>query len=192
MTPLLIASAYRIITSDFLVYIDSDMWFLESDEGILNRFKISCKDVFITPHFYIGDSDYSWISGKYCVQYIVFKSLTAREILDDWAKNCKEECTIDSREGGKGDQRYLTFWDKDYPNRVYIAENFGEFIAPWNVSRDGIQNCVVYHFQGYRLLGNNFFLSNQSFHVPRLLLNGLYRPYTEKVKFYYNILFYVS
>jgi hypothetical protein len=186
MTPLFISLTYKVMSADFLVYVDSDMYFLESDRKILKRFQESGKDAFITPHFYFGDYDYSKISGKYCVQYLIFKTFSSNDILYSWVINCKNECTSNVRPGGKGDQRYLTFWEELFPNRIYIAENLGEFVAPWNVYRDGVQNCIVYHFQGFRIVGNGFYIYNQSFFIPGLIKKVLYIKYSRLVNDYYQ------
>lgn len=186
LTPLFVSYSLKVSGSEFLVYVDSDMFFLDSDQRIIRRFALSGKDVFITPHYYLGEFDYSAFSGKYCVQYLIFKVSSSGDIVTNWLQNCINECTSQFRPGGIGDQRYLTFWDKLFPNRIYIAENYSEFVAPWNIIRDGLSNCVVYHFQGFRVLGNGYYLTNQSFLVPRIIKKSLYKDYILIVNRYYT------
>jgi hypothetical protein len=57
---------------DMCTYLDADMLFFDSPKVLFDE--MGDKSIMITEHRFHPDHDKSWNSGKYCVQFMVFKN----------------------------------------------------------------------------------------------------------------------
>ena len=108
----------------------------------------------ITPHNYAPQYDQSNKSGKYCVQFIIFKRNESENVRKWWETKCLEWCYQKVEENKFGDQKYLDQFPLKFKNHVHILEKKEYIQAPWNARIFESKDCLVYHFHGLRLIEN--------------------------------------
>ena len=139
-----------------VTYLDADLYFFAPPKAIFDELEVSGKKVLITEHGYAPNYDRTLLSGRFCVQFIVF-SADARSaaVLAWWQKKCLEWCFARHEDGKFGDQKYLDVWPEIFGDCVHVLKQWGCTLAPWNVDAridlDG-RGMVFYHFQGFRIL----------------------------------------
>jgi hypothetical protein len=182
LTPIIIQYVLNSFNSEYLIYLDADMYLLKSDSKIIENFKISKKSAYITPHFYSPVQDQTSSSGKFCVQYLIFYVSSSHDIVDQWVEDCLNDCSESHSSNGMGDQKYLTFWDKKYKNRIYIENDNGLFLAPWNINHYRYSDAIFFHFQGLRIIKNKYCLLIQSFEINQVVKRNCYSKYLGDIK----------
>ncbi|ETP70998.1 hypothetical protein UYO_3057 [Lachnospiraceae bacterium JC7] len=128
------------------------------------------KSVLITEHRYHYKHYMANSSGKFCVQFMVFKNtVDGNNVLEWWRAKCEDECTLDPERGLCGDQKYLDDWESRFGNAVFNTPHFGSGIAQWNLQnyeliedddkwyvRDTISKVIMplifFHYQGLKEL----------------------------------------
>lgn len=120
------------------IYLDADIFFFNDPNKVINKDKSF--NVLITSHNYSKKYDQTKTSGKYCVQYLVFKNnKESLKVLKWWRSKCIQWC-YNRIEGNKfGDQKYLDSWPRKFKN-VVVSDNLGAGVAPWNVQRFIVKN----------------------------------------------------
>lgn len=192
-TPSIIFFFIRKYKLSSCTYLDADIYFF-SDPKIIykNQFNYS---VLITSHNYHPKYDQSKTSGKYCVQYLTFKSNRAGiKILNYWKKQCIKWC-YNRVEGNKfGDQKYLDSWPSKFTG-VEVTSHLGAGVAPWNVKRFQIKinkkkfisennnnyQLIFYHFHDLKFFFNNSFAFLGSYDLSREVINKIYMPYIKNI-----------
>tara|TARA_B100002052_G_C15855819_1_gene587430 strand:- start:491 stop:1480 length:990 start_codon:yes stop_codon:yes gene_type:complete len=182
LTPMIIKYTSIAFNSDYLIYLDADMFMLKSDINILEKFIQSNKSTFITPHFYAPNLDQTESSGRFCVQYLIFNLKNSRDIIDDWVDDCLDDCSEDHSIHGMGDQKYLTFWEKKYKNRIYVATDNGFFLAPWNLNYYRYSDAIFFHFQGFKVYKNKYCILLNSFEINKYVKKFIYHKYIIQIK----------
>jgi hypothetical protein len=161
--------------------VDADLWFLRSAEPIFREFETAEKHVLITDHAYAPEYDQSAISGKYCVQFLIFRRDGGEGVRKWWEERCIEWC-FDRVENGKfGDQKYLDEWPVRFGDKVQVLQNQAWALAPWNASRFPYSGGIFYHFHGLRLLDNKR-VNLGEYPLPPVLVGQVYKPYVAKLK----------
>jgi hypothetical protein len=132
-TPSAILYVIEKFGADHCTYLDADLYFFSSPLPLINE--LGSRSILITSHRYSPQFDMSARSGKYCVQFVTFRSnKDGIEALQWWRKACLEWC-FDRFENGKfGDQKYLDDWTERFPN-VHVLQNLGGGVAPWNMQQ---------------------------------------------------------
>ncbi len=116
------------------IYLDSDCYFYH-DPGEIIREMQDCS-VLITEHNYTPEYDQSATSGKFCVQFMVFKNDdNGMKVLEWWKSRCREWCYNRFEDGKFGDQRYLDDWESRFAEIVYNCNDLGCGVAPWNCQK---------------------------------------------------------
>lgn len=170
-TPSLILYTLKKYNLDICTYLDADLYFFSSPQSLLDE--LEDKDVLITEHRYTKRYDQTELSGKYCVQFMSFKSTEkALNVLGWWREKCNDWCYARAEDGKFGDQKYLDDW-LDRFDCVHSLRHEGGGVAPWNVQRykfstasnDGKQirrrddgrvfELVFYHFHGMQFFSDN-------------------------------------
>lgn len=139
-------------------YVDADVYFFRSPAPMLAELGNSGKSVLITDHGYDPQYDQSATSGRFCVQFVVFKRTEpALKVLNWWKDRCIEWCFARHEDGKFGDQKYLDSWPEMFADDVHIYQEPWNTLAPWNVEwwyskrksllKDGL---IFYHFHGLR------------------------------------------
>ncbi|MDR1561055.1 MAG: hypothetical protein LBS23_01725 [Holosporaceae bacterium] len=189
-TPSTIIYCLKKYNLNHCVYIDADLYFY-ADPSVLAE-EIRGKSVLITSHNYSPEYDQTDTSGKYCVQFIMFKNdPSGIKILNLWREECLNWCLARFEDGKFGDQKYLDDWPERF-DCVHVLQNFGGGVAPWNISRykidDNLEMLDVYankksrlyfyHFEDVKFsdgkLRKNFFCS---YHVSKSHLKLIYLRY---------------
>lgn len=172
---------------DRLIYVDSDMFFLNDVGAVFECNSLAESAVVITPHFYRKFYDQEKRSGKYCVQFIAFKKNESEPVRRDWQRRCVEWCFDRVEKNKFGDQFYLNFWEKNFPNLVGILSKPNLIIGPWCHPQNLCEHTVAYHFHGVRHVGGlkyfrgNYILAGKEH-------SNLYSEYIQRLAHYTNVL----
>ena len=117
---------------DQCTYLDADILFFASPQILFDE--LGERSIFLTEHRFHPDHDKSWMSGKYCVQFITFKNdEPGLKALRWWREACLKWCYARLEDGKFGDQKYLDDWPQRFAG-VVVTNNLGAGVAPWNVS----------------------------------------------------------
>lgn len=180
-TPFTIDYVLKTFGHDHCTYIDADLFYYKNPQILLDL--MGENSVLITPHHYTPKYDQSLTSGIYCVQHVVFRNNPKGLIVLDWWKAaCLEWCFARIEDGKFGDQKYLDTWPTKFEG-VYVSENIGEGVAPWNIQqwkKSQKDRIIFYHFHALSLHPWASFLGYYRF--PSWVKKSLYKPYVEKLK----------
>ena len=125
---------------------------------MFEEFEASGKHVLITEHAYAPGLDRSTKSGRFCVQFMVFRrTAQSVKVLKWWQDKCIEWCFDRNEEGRFGDQKYLDQWPALFPDEIHVLQQVHRTLAPWNVDyflskHPPVLIPVFYHFQSFRIL----------------------------------------
>jgi hypothetical protein len=123
---------------DHCTYLDSDLYFFNSPEILLEEVKD--KSVLITDHRYSPEYNRSYDCGKYCVQFIFFRNdENGMEALKWWRNACLDWCYNKLEDGKFGDQKYLDDWLTRF-KKVIELRHLGGGVAPWNIQQYDLEN----------------------------------------------------
>lgn len=148
-----------------VTYLDSDLYFFEKPQILLDEFHKTGKSVMITKHRYTPEYDQSKTSGIYCVQFMTFKNNeNGLKVINWWCDRCEEWCYDRLEDGKFGDQKYLDDWMTRF-DCCYELEHLGGGVAPWNVQQYQVSEgpkvnnipVVFFHFHALRWLEENKF-----------------------------------
>ncbi len=165
-----------------VTYLDADLWFRKKPDPIFKEFDASGKSVLITDHAYAPEYDQSETSGQYCVQFMTFKRNEGEVVRQWWEERCIEWCYARCENGKFGDQKYLDNWPERFSSDVHVLENQELMLAPWNTSRFPYGKSIIYHFHSLRILKNRKLLTHINYHIPSIVLEKIYTPYTKDIK----------
>lgn len=138
-TPCVIHYILHHYNCDMCTYLDADIYFYQNPDLLLDQLKEY--STMLVPHRFSEKERHTEAPcGKYCVEFVPFKKETkSLEILEHWREQCLEWCYNRFENGKFGDQKYLEEWEQR--DDVYIAEDHGLGVAPWNAGRfDLIKN----------------------------------------------------
>ena len=174
-------------------YLDADMRFY-SDPIVLIE-EMGDQSVMITDHRYTSAYDQTALSGKYCVQFMVFKSdERGLKVLNWWRNACLDWCYARAEDGKFGDQKYLDDWTSRFEG-VHELQHLGGGLAPWNVQQYQFnkQNgkltgteiatgktfeVVFFHFHGLKFYTNGVVLfTSLSYELTQKCKALFYFPY---------------
>lgn len=169
---------------DHIVYLDADMMFFHDPQPLFDQ--LEGASVGLSPHF--TDEE---LYGKYCVQFVYFKSDEAgRAALSWWRDRCIEWCYDRYENGLFGDQVYLDRMSALFPHVVEITDR-GCGVAKWNCDQYGFPGGPWIQFEG-RTLPVWFFhfhgvsveyrkgkiwICSQKRPFSRQILDAMFRPY---------------
>lgn len=167
---------------DTMIYLDADIYFFNDPKILIDE--LGNKDVMITEHRYTKKYDQSAVSGKYCVQFMVFKNTpNGLNILNWWRKACLDWCFGYLDKGRLGDQKYLDDWVIRFKS-VHELQHLGGGVAPWNmqqydffIKNNKVFGCakgknddwplIFYHFHGFYLMSSDKYLPAPSYDISR-------------------------
>jgi hypothetical protein len=178
--------------------LDADLYFHGDPAAIVQELDNAGKDVLITSHNFSKKHErISKITGKYCVQFIVFKNtIKGMEVLNWWRNACIDWCYDRIEDGKFGDQKYLDDWTSRF-SCVHVCTLPGGGIAPWNVSdydvvgnpphgspiqlvnRKKQKKCkfIFFHFHKFRLYENQV-VWLRGYRLLAKFCDYVYLPYT--------------
>jgi len=189
---------------EYCTYLDSDLYFFQSPQILLDELYESHCSVQIVEHrFGKGKiaAEKEVRAGKYCVQFNTFKNdEKGRLVLKVWKEQCRAHCSMQS--GEMGDQKYLSNWTSEY-DCVQELQNHGGGVAPWNIGRyrfvedkdqritirgkDTKQNypLVFYHFHCLEYLDEHtvdLHIYKSHLQIDRILIKKIYYPYLKEIE----------
>jgi lipopolysaccharide biosynthesis glycosyltransferase len=166
-----------------VTYLDADLFLFDNPRLLIQELSEQ-KHVLITDHAYAPEYDKSKESGRFCVQFLTFRSTTeAYNIMTWWQERCLEWCFNRCEDNKFGDQKYLDLWPEIFAQEVQIVQQTDKTLAPWNVysfekKLKGKLNPVFYHFHGLKIISSRYI---QLYLKYRIGVNGLklYGTYTD-------------
>lgn len=129
----LIKYIFETFNPENCTYIDSDMYFYEDPQILLDEMLSKKASALVVGHrFSWYDKDHANITGQYCVEFNPFlNNKESRELLNHWVEQCIECCEPLNDGIHYGDQMYINNWVRDY-KFVVETEQLGAGVAPWN------------------------------------------------------------
>jgi hypothetical protein len=195
-TPSIILYSIEKFNLPNCTYLDADLYFYSSPSKLIQE--MGTKSVLITEHRYTPKYDQTAISGRFCVQFVTFKSNEiGLNVLKWWRNACLNWCYMKSEDGKFGDQKYLDDWPEMFEG-IHILNNLGGGVAPWNVqqyelyksknnlcikdiSTNQTENLVFYHFHGIKFFTGGIVDLNSDYFIPNSVKNILYKGYLYKL-----------
>jgi hypothetical protein len=176
--------------AETMVYLDADLYFFNDPKVLIKE--LGDKDVMITEHRYTKEYEQTYSSGKYCVQFMIFKNnQNGRAVLDWWRLACLDWCFSYLDNGRLGDQKYLDDWTDRFEG-IHELQHLGGGVAPWNAQqynfsvKDGkifgsIDNnnwlLIFYHFHSFRLISPHEYFPVLGYELSRNVINIIYDTY---------------
>lgn len=194
-TPAIIDYCIRTFQIPHCTYLDADLFFFGNANALVDE--MGSASVLITDHRYSPRYDQSRTSGKYCVQFMTFKSdPDGLEALNWWKDRCLEWCFDRIEDGKFGDQKYLDDWLVRFRG-IFELPNEGAGLAPWNIQqyrvldREGtlfvksiltaVESPVVfYHFHAVKFLPENK-LDLSAYRLSPEVIELFYKSYFTQV-----------
>lgn len=187
LTPHAIKSIFqKMVKVDEVTYVDADIYFLENPEPIYNEFEKSQASVLITEHAYSPQNDLSRTSGKYCVQFLVFKRRAQEIILETWENQCLEWCFNRFEDGKFGDQMYLDHWPQNYGSEIHVLSHKEWALGPWNASRFPFSEGIFYHFHQVKFPHKKILILG-NYDIPDTLIKNVYSEYFKSLRSFVSI-----
>jgi len=174
-------------TINKVTYIDADLYILDNLDSIFNEFASSNKSVMITKHGYNPIYDQSSLTGKFCVQFMIFIRHNSENVRNWWEQECLKWCYARYEDGKFGDQKYLDSFPHLFKNDVHILTRENEILAPWNVQIYPYSDAKIYHFHGFRIINKNKFTFGR-YPIPIPTLNNIHKNYITEIKAAINLL----
>lgn len=187
-----------------IIYLDADLYFFNNAKPLIDE--IGQKDVLITEHRYTEKyKDSEKTSGKYCVQFMIFKNNTnGLNILNWWRKACLDWCFAYFDNNRFGDQKYLDDWLERF-NNVHELKHLGGGVAPWNVQQydffikdniilgqeksksSTVWPLIFYHFHSFKLISENKYFPILGYDISKKVKDIVYEPYFKALQDSINI-----
>lgn len=166
-----------------ITYLDADTWFMQSPTKIFSELNAVGKSVLITDHAYSVENNQTLSSGKYCVQFVTFTRIEGEKVRRWWEERCLEWCYARVEDGKFGDQKYLEKFPELFSDRVHVAKDIDNFMAPWNATRFSYKNAVLWHFHGLRIVNlfGVFKVYYGDYFLPPEVLKGVYATYLQDI-----------
>jgi len=180
---------------DCCTYLDADLYFFSSPKVLFDE--IGNKSTLITEHRYTPEYDQTDLSGKYCVQFMIFKNNEeGLRVLNWWIDACLDWCYARAEDGKFGDQKYLDDWYTKFQG-VHELQHLGGGVAPWNVQQYifskingkeiGIEkksnqkfDVVFYHFHNLKFIEKDK-IELGEYTLTQEDIDILYKPYIQHI-----------
>jgi len=163
-----------------ITYVDADVAFFGPASRLLREMDATECDVLLTDHAYAPEYQQESTSGRFCVQFLPFRtSSKGLEILKWWQDRCIEWCFARFEDGKFGDQKYLDDWDVRWSGHARVLSDVHLTLAPWNAAhlfhRHG--NLGIYHFHNLRLYAHRKIRYWHWYFIPSKVKRTFYLPY---------------
>ena len=192
------SAIYHFLTKynlETITYLDSDLMFMTDPKIVFDE--VGSASVAITEQG-LGEKEANTY-GKYCVQYLTFRNdEDGLGALSWWRDSCIEWCFQKLEATRYADQKYLDEFPKRW-NNVYVIQNLGVGIAPWNMHRYSYKDSsfiynkkeypfVFFHFHGVKneVIDDALHLSSLHHELNNTLITKFYQPYADLMKYVLN------
>lgn len=175
-------------------YIDADLFFYSDPIPEIEAVKKGGYSAMFVPHnFSKAFAGKEKEVGVFCVEFNPFVNSTeGLKVLDEWISLCMGSCSLDRDGVTFGDQKYLDIL-KDKYESIFICQNPGVGIAPWNIEDYSLKEnglyyvndlCkpVFYHFQCVEFVENFVKTNVNKKNVNSTLFSYFYVPYIKKLR----------
>ncbi len=177
---------------EMITYLDADLYFFSDPKLLIDE--LGDKDVMITEHRYTKKYNQALASGKYCVQFMVFKNNSnGLAVLDWWRLAVLNWCYARLDNGRFGDQKYLDDWLTRF-HGIHELQHLGGGVAPWNVQQydfvrennkiwGGVRKqsdkwpLVFYHFHSFCILSPQSYFPVRGYDLSKNVRTLIYEPY---------------
>ncbi len=206
-TPVLLEYILEEKHEEWCTYVDADCWFMKDPGKVFDLIENGGYSVGIVEHRFRLDGSYDKNvreDGRFNVAFNTFRNdSNSISILREWKDQCLESCTDKPSGDVFGDQLYLNEWPDKYSG-VYIVQEEGIDVAPWNVNNYRVRRCkgaegaafsimndggktiiYMYHFHALNFISKNLVSLNLWNPRPRSEatdLFELYRAYISELK----------
>ena len=187
LTPFLPSYVFqRMPQLERVTYVDADLFFFQTPALLIDELVESGKHVLITEHAFAPEYAQNIMFGRFCVQFVTFRSTDpAMRILRWWQERCIEWCYARQEDGKFGDQKYLDQWPELFPSAVHVLARTDRTIAPWNVAHFsrvfGTVRPVFYHFHGLKIISSNIAVLHFIYYIGRNN-RWIYDRYVEAIR----------
>lgn len=182
---------------DHCIYVDADLYFFSDPKVLIDE--MGNNSVLLTEHRYTKLYDKAATSGKYCVQFILFRNdERGRRALIWWRERCLEWCFNRMEDGKFGDQKYLDDWTERFEG-VHVLQHLGGGVAPWNMQQyifrddngkiNGTEkttgkkfDLVFFHFHDLYFVASYYFSPSNYKILDNHIISLLYRRYIGVIK----------
>jgi hypothetical protein len=173
LTPFLPSYVFhRVPQLERVTYLDADLFFFQTPAVLIDELVESAKHVLITEHAFAPEYAHNIKHGRFCVQFVTFRSTEpAKRILRWWQDRCIEWCYARHEDGKFGDQKYLDQWPELFASDVHVLARTDRTVAPWNVAHFsrvfGTVRPVFYHFHGLKIISSNIAVLHLMYSIGR-------------------------
>ena len=166
-----------------VTYVDADMYFFKNPKEAFTEFEESKKSILITEHDFDIDQQYKEkLSGKYIVQFVIFKKDSSEILRKWWEEKCIRDCSSKVSNYGIGDQKHLSEMYAKFKNDVHILKKNNLFRSTWNYKKFVENDLSAWHFHGLKIINKRLiFLSNLK-NMPNNIFFKIYSPYLNQLK----------
>lgn len=191
-TPSTIVFCLNNFNIDHCIYIDADLLFFSDPLVLISE--LGDKSIMITEHRYSPEYNQTATSGKYCVQFVLFKNdAKGWHVLNWWRNACMEWCYSRFEDGKFGDQKYLDNWMTMFDS-VHELQHLGGGIAPWNVQQYRFKKkrkkllgkelstgrefeAIFYHFHDFTCSVNSIYCISHWYRLSEDVIHTIYGAY---------------
>lgn len=183
---------------DHCTYIDADLYFFSSPQVLIDE--MGDASILLTEHRYTKEYDQTATSGRYCVQFMLFRNDDKGcAALKWWRNKCLNWCYNRMEDGKFGDQKYLDDWISRFEG-VHVLKYLGGGVAPWNMQQYTFKNesgiiigheiasgekfhLVFFHFHALQFITSNHFSPLAFYTMPcRATFKEVFKPYILNIK----------
>jgi len=197
-TPSVIRYSIETYHLDSCTYLDADLFFFSDPKVLIEE--MGSDSVLITEHRYTQEYDISASSGKYCVQFMTFKSdERGMKVLNWWRDSCIEWCFARQEDGKNGDQKYLDDWTTRFEG-IHELQHIGGGVAIWNLQQykftkkedrlflkqpdaKEFVELVFFHFQSLAFYSEGIvkLAPAYAYRIPKKVIMDIYVPYISRL-----------
>ena len=163
-----------------ITYVDADVALFGPASNILQEMDATNCDVLLTDHAYAPEYQQESTSGRYCVQFLPFRTNPRGiEILRWWQDRCIEWCFARFEDGKFGDQKYLDDWTTRWGSSARALTDVHLTLAPWNAANlyNPEKKLGIYHFHNLRLYAGGKIRYWHWYYIPGIVKKRFYLAY---------------
>ena len=166
-----------------VTYVDADMFFFKNPKDAFIEFEESKKSILITEHDFDIDQEYKEkLSGKYIVQFVIFKKDSSEDLRKWWEDKCIEDCSSKISNLGIGDQKHLSEMYEKFQDKVHILKKNELFRSTWNYKKLVENDLSAWHFHGLKIINKKLIFLSSLESMPNNIFLKIYLPYLNYLK----------
>lgn len=191
---LILETLKQVPRGELLVYFDADLFFYQSISSLVSE--IESFSVLFTRHVFPESLTESSKYGLVNAGFILLRNTReAVDIVNSWAKQCRNWCFLRLEEGKYGDQKYLDDYltlsgvkaisHPGINNGVYYFQERRKLsIRSKNIMLDN-QDLICFHFHGIRVTDKYILTGFNRYSLPHNTVkvwSYIYQPYIKEIR----------